>query len=107
MNPPNYVPSRKEIEALKKEWEEDPCWDLVDTEGFESCRNELAAHQAMIEESWKKKANDERQQEELELAAEFAELGELGVYRVLKKAMERIEDLEAQLSELEGKLAAR
>ena len=38
--------TREEVEALKKEWEEDPCFDLIyNVEGFEEYREELEAFQ--------------------------------------------------------------
>ncbi len=33
--------TREEVEALKKEWEHDPCWDIEGTEGFEEYYSEL------------------------------------------------------------------
>lgn len=41
--------SKKEIEALKKEWEIDPCWDIEDTEGFEEHREELLGFRKALE----------------------------------------------------------
>jgi len=41
--------TREEVEALKNEWLQDPCWDIDDTEGFEDYRDELAAYQAEVE----------------------------------------------------------
>jgi hypothetical protein len=35
-----------EVEALKRQWRQDPCWDLDSTAGFESHRDELAAYEA-------------------------------------------------------------
>ncbi len=33
--------TREEIEALKKDWLKDPCWDIEATEGFEAHHDEL------------------------------------------------------------------
>ena len=35
--------TRNDIEALKRNWLADPCWDIEDTEGFEAHRDELKA----------------------------------------------------------------
>jgi hypothetical protein len=35
------IRSPTEIEALKRNWTSDPCWDLAATEGFEAHREEL------------------------------------------------------------------
>lgn len=32
---------REAVEKLKRSWLNDPCWDLEDTEGFETYRQEL------------------------------------------------------------------
>jgi hypothetical protein len=37
------VKTQAEIDALKHEWQRDPCWDIEETEGFEAYREELAA----------------------------------------------------------------
>lgn len=42
----------QEIEFLKRNWEQDPCWDLADTEGFEAYREELEQHQKEMELKW-------------------------------------------------------
>lgn len=45
--------TREEIEALKRNWAEDSCWDLEDTEGFEDHREELTAFRLQKEVEWK------------------------------------------------------
>ena len=39
----NKQRTQQEIEELKREWCEDPCWDIEDTEGFEAHHDELKA----------------------------------------------------------------
>lgn len=41
-----------DIEALKKSWLEDPCWDLWDAEGFEDHRDELMAYSEEQHAKW-------------------------------------------------------
>jgi hypothetical protein len=38
-----------EIEALKKNWLNDPCWDIEDTEGFEEHHDELYIYRLEME----------------------------------------------------------
>jgi hypothetical protein len=44
--------TRKQIEELKRNWEEDPCWDLEDTKGFEDHRDELRTFRHIKEREW-------------------------------------------------------
>lgn len=41
--------TRDEVEQLKRQWSQDPIWDIEDTEGFEDYREELRAYR---EEKW-------------------------------------------------------
>lgn len=43
----------KEIEILKKNWMNDPCWDLGTTEGFELHKEELKAFEKKMWQKWK------------------------------------------------------
>ncbi len=42
----------EEIEALKADWERDPCWDIEYTEGFEAHRDELRAWSEHVKARW-------------------------------------------------------
>lgn len=42
--------TRDEVAALKREWIQDPCWDIETTEGFEAHQDELLAHRLNVEE---------------------------------------------------------
>lgn len=44
-----------EIDKLKTDWLQDPCWDLEDTEGFEAHREELLAFRHEQERRWQVK----------------------------------------------------
>lgn len=48
-----------EIEALKKNWRYDPCWDIEDTKGFEEHKEELLAYRLETEKKWRT-VEDER-----------------------------------------------
>lgn len=46
------VVQTKDIEELKRQWKNDPCWDIYDTAGFEAHRDELFAFQKQQELIW-------------------------------------------------------
>lgn len=78
------IKSRKEIEELKRQWENDPCWDLYDTEGFEEYMEELKEHQERMESIWDKKIKEK--EKELDKKAEELEIK--GLYRILLEHQE-------------------
>jgi hypothetical protein len=41
-----------EITRLKRDWADDPCWDLEETEGFEAHHAELLAFRQMRTADW-------------------------------------------------------
>ena len=41
-----------EVEALCRNWRNDPCWNLEQTEGFEEHAPELLEYRLMWEEKW-------------------------------------------------------
>ena len=47
-----------ELEALKRSWERDPCWDLEDSDGFEEYREELLAFSEERKAHWKQLAQE-------------------------------------------------
>jgi len=50
--------TRAEIDALKRNWYDDPCWDIYDSEGFEDHYNELFDYQTECEREWRNKTNE-------------------------------------------------
>lgn len=50
----------EEIEDLKRQWLDDPCWDIADTKGFEAHKEELQTFQDKV------KAADEARIKELQ-----------------------------------------
>jgi len=49
------VKTRPEVEALKKNWRADPCWDIYETEGFKEYRDELLLFQTNMMQGWRAK----------------------------------------------------
>jgi hypothetical protein len=45
--------TRQEVEALKRNWLNDSCWDIYETEGFEEYRDELRVFQINMEQEWR------------------------------------------------------
>jgi hypothetical protein len=85
------VRSLDEIQDLKCNWMEDPCWDIEDTPGFEAWHDELAA--------WRRNYEDgERHRETLRVGAKCAELG------INAKLLQHIERLERRIMWLEDQL---
>lgn len=41
--------SREDIERLKQQWLDDPCWDIENTEGFDAHREELLEFRDSVE----------------------------------------------------------
>lgn len=86
--------SAEEIQKLIADWESDPCWDLYKTEGFEAHREELKAYQKAREAFWEKM----QKEEEKRIDERAEKLGIKGLYRLILKQQEEIEQLREQLS---------
>lgn len=56
--------TREEVENLKSNWHNDPCWDIENTEGFEEYKDELKAYSEESIKQWDKQK--EEHQKELE-----------------------------------------
>lgn len=83
--------TREEIEELKRQWKNDPCWDIEDSEGFEQHRPELMDYRFMMEEHWNRK----------EMERKWARADLLGCSPAL---LQYIEGLEGRLETLESKV---
>ena len=81
--------TQEEINELKRQWEQDPCWDIEDTEGFEDHARDLLAYRKQKESEWEK-----QKQKELEYVADS-----LGVPGNVKLACAFIE-LQKRIEEL-------
>lgn len=46
--------TRDEVETLKAQWNDDPMWDIEDTEGFEEYRNELIKYRLVMQSKWRR-----------------------------------------------------
>ncbi len=85
--------TREEVENLKANWLEDPCWNIEDTQGFKECRDELLAYRVLCESE---RAENRR--------IRLSELSEkLGIPGNTKLA-EYVERLEYRIEQLEERL---
>jgi len=69
----------QEVEKLKANWKNDPCWDLYETEGFEEYRDELKNFQEECEKEWE----NQRITKEMRLDMGAESLGVQGLYRLI------------------------
>ena len=83
------MPTRQEIERLKKEWLQDACWDIEDTEGFEEHRAELLAFRLETEADWESQEEEKR----LSNIEQARRLGVEGLYDLYVKQQAQIESL--------------
>lgn len=77
----------KELEVLKQNWRQDPCWDLYETEEFEEHREELKSYQEKWEVIWEKEA--QQREEAINLKAQ--QLGVKGLYCLILKHEELLQ----------------
>jgi hypothetical protein len=87
-----------EIEALKLDWESDPCWDIEDTEGFEDHYHELLAFSEQKKLEWDLEA-DKRERDK---AAKLGCPDNLQLARYVMSLEDRLESLEKRLEKLEN-----
>lgn len=84
--------TQAEINELKRDWENDPCWDLAFTEGFEDYWDELREFEIKKRNEW--------EQERIELAIKTSRrygLGDNVEFGTAIMSLEhRLERLESQ-----------
>lgn len=80
--------SLQDLEDLKTNWLNDPCWDIYNTEGFEQYAEQLRQFQADQEAEWI--AKHELAEAKIDATAE--DLGLKGLYRLICK-LEEIQEI--------------
>jgi len=68
-----------EINELKRNWSNDPCWDIEDTEGFEAYKQELLAYRLEQEAEWKRRRHDD---EKKALAGKLTDVAMVEIDRI-------------------------
>jgi hypothetical protein len=81
------IPSREDVERLKRDWYDDPIWDIYNTEGFEAYTEELRIYQKECEEIWEEKSRERMAKTD----AEADKLGVRGLYRLILEHKELLE----------------
>ncbi len=91
----------QEIEALGKNWEGDPCWDIEDSEGFEDHKQELKKYRLQKERDWACEEFNRLYQKAVSLGIEDIGKGKdertLDLVKYLDRLEERVKALEASL----------
>jgi hypothetical protein len=87
-------PTKDEIEALKRSWTMDPCWDLETTDGFETAKTELIAYREKCEAAWEAKYQHELR----EYATKFGLDSNLKLAEHIRYLEERISALHAVIA---------
>lgn len=85
--------TQEQIEALKRNWNSDPIWDIEETEGFEEQKEELKSFRIEQEKEW-----EAQRYNRLLLKSE-----DLGIRGNIKLAA-HIELLEKRITDLEERL---
>ena len=63
--------TKEELDKLKAQWCEDPCWDIEATEGFEQHEEELLRFRFKMEAHWREEREAEENRDPLEVAKEW------------------------------------
>ena len=85
--------TRAEVEALMRDWEGDPSWDIYDTEGFEEYSKELRLFQRFKEAEREKKIRERVDKDMMKMGLEPLNIGLLFLY--LQELERRIATLES------------
>ena len=100
----HQIRSADDIQSLKKNWANDPCWDIEDTEGFEAHYDELKVYRLEMEAKWSAEYEARKQKENELLQAEFDKIGILGLLKIVKDLKDRVGDLESENSDLKHEI---
>lgn len=94
--------TRDEIEELKRNWRNDPCWDIEYTDGFEAHYDELKSFHEECDAEWDAAAKKRKALEDKKLSEELESLGPLGVFKIIKNLQTRLGDAEERIYMLEN-----
>lgn len=85
--------TQEEVAELKRQWLADPCWDIENTEGFESHQEGLLAFRQVQEATW---AQD-REKRLLATAGRLGVPGNVALAAYVLSLEQRLDALEAKL----------
>lgn len=92
--------TREEVEALKRDWLSDPCYDITDVDGFEEYAEELATFAREQEARWAAQQAAREAQAAARVTAKAEKLGIPGNTALAAYVME----LERRIALLEARL---
>lgn len=98
------IATRKEVEALKRNWESDPIYDLSDVaeedERFKPYAEELEEYQKKMEAHWEKRFQEKEERELTEIAEEIGVPGNLKLAKAFRKERFRADKAEAVIRKI-------
>jgi len=89
--------TREEVENLKANWREDPCWNIEDTQGFNEHKDELLAYRILCESERAEK----RSIRLIELSEKLGIPGNTKLAEYVERLEYRIEKIEERLEKIE------
>ena len=92
--------TREQVEMLKRNWMNDPCWDIYETEDYQEYRDELRVFQLNMTQEWRaieyNKVYSFAQGLGIETIGNAGDEPDLSLARYLIKLETRIKELEQQ-----------
>ena len=96
-----------ESEALKENWNNDPCWDLEETEGFEEHSADLLLHKVKMRSFWSAEKIKREQERNAQIKEVALSLGIPDNTALASRVMwldDKVEELENKNNELSHKV---
>jgi len=90
--------TRAAIKRLKRDWLDDPWWDIYATDGFEAHQTELTVFQERWERRWERRYQRELQEKSERLGIP----GNIELVKYINDLEERIDDLRRELDRAVG-----
>lgn len=88
------------LSSLKKDWLEDPCWDIEDTDGFEDFRDELRNFRLETQAKWDTERAEKAESERNRRLERYETLGPDGLMALLEKLESGLSEAQSQISGL-------
>lgn len=95
------MPTREDVEKLKREWKYDPCWDLEITEGFEEYREELKQYSEKIQQENQQRWEETRKEQAAKYGVEYNS----PLHRVIETFEHRLDQIEQSIEKLRDNIS--
>lgn len=101
--------TREEVDELKRQWRNDPCWDLGDEDGFEEYWGELNQYRRDCEMMWKEQELRRKhlRADALGIPGNFALLAHIETLERKIKALQEYNEAEERREELQEAMKRR